>query len=135
MRGRAPRDLVPLAELISQTPGAHPIVSADELRNDAFESDEELEAFRPRLAERGLPDGMPIAELRQILNKVSADFRDKAPVTAAEAATVILDGIRSGAWRILIGKDAARLDRFVRSNPEATYDYAELGKSFQADQA
>jgi len=28
-----------------QTPGAHPIVSADELRSDAFESDEELEAF------------------------------------------------------------------------------------------
>lgn len=38
-------DLVPLAVLISQTPGAHPIVSADELRSDAFESDEELEAF------------------------------------------------------------------------------------------
>jgi hypothetical protein len=39
------RDLVPLAELTSQTPGAHPIVSADELRSDAFESDEELDAF------------------------------------------------------------------------------------------
>jgi NAD(P)-dependent dehydrogenase (short-subunit alcohol dehydrogenase family) len=95
-------------------------------------TDDELEAFRPRLAERGLPDGMPVSELRRILVTVNADFRDKAPVTAAEAATVILDGVRSGAWRILIGKDAARLDAFVRANPDATYDYAEMRKSFQA---
>jgi NAD(P)-dependent dehydrogenase (short-subunit alcohol dehydrogenase family) len=95
-------------------------------------TDDELEAFRPRLAERGLPDGMPVSELRRILITVNTDFRDKAPVTAAEAATVILDGVRSGAWRILIGKDAARLDAFVRANPDATYDYAEMRKSFQA---
>jgi NAD(P)-dependent dehydrogenase (short-subunit alcohol dehydrogenase family) len=95
-------------------------------------TDDELEAFRPRLAERGLPDGMPVSELRRILVTVNADFRDKAPVTAAEAATVILDGVRAGAWRILIGKDAARLDAFVRGNPDATYDYAEMRESFQA---
>ena len=94
-------------------------------------TDDELEAFRPRLAERGLPESMPVAELRRILITVNTDFRDKAPVTAAEAATVILDGVRAGAWRILIGKDAARLDAFVRANPDATYDYAEMGKSFQ----
>jgi hypothetical protein len=96
-------------------------------------TDDELEAFRPRLAERGLPESMPVAELRRILITVNTDFRDKAPVTAAEAATVILDGVRAGAWRILIGKDAARLDAFVRANPDATYDYAEMSKSFQAD--
>jgi NAD(P)-dependent dehydrogenase (short-subunit alcohol dehydrogenase family) len=96
-------------------------------------TDADLEAARTHMIERGLPVGdTPAAQLRDILIKVSTDFRDKAPVTAAEAATVILDGVRSGAWRILIGKDAARLDRFVRANPEATYDYAELGKSFQA---
>ena len=98
-------------------------------------TDEDLEAFRPGLAERGLPAGMPTAELRQILIKVNTDFRDKAPVTAAEAATVILDGIRSGAWRILIGKDAAQLDAFVRANPDASYDYAEMAKSFQSGDA
>jgi len=97
-------------------------------------TDAELEDTRTHMIERGMPVGdVPAAQLRDILTKVSTDFRDKAPVTAAEAATVILDGIRAGAWRILIGKDAARLDRFVRSNPEATYDYAELGKSFQAE--
>jgi NAD(P)-dependent dehydrogenase (short-subunit alcohol dehydrogenase family) len=96
-------------------------------------TDAELEAARARLIERGLPaGGVPAAELRQRLIKADTDFRDKAPVTAAEAATIILDGVRSGAWRILIGKDAARLDAFVRANPDAAYDYAELGKSMRA---
>ena len=56
----------------------------------------------------------------------NASFRDKAPVSAAQAATVILDGVRSGAWRILIGEDARKLDAAVRAQPEAAYDYAEL---------
>lgn len=38
-------DLVPLAELVRRTPGAHPIASVDELRSDAFETDEELDEF------------------------------------------------------------------------------------------
>lgn len=38
-------DLVPLEELIRQTPGAHPIGSLDELHCDAFETDEELDEF------------------------------------------------------------------------------------------
>ena len=59
---------------------------------------------------------------------MNADFRDKAPVSAAQAATIILDGVRSGAWRILIGKDAAKLDELVRAHPEAAYDYAELAR-------
>jgi hypothetical protein len=37
--------LTPLEDLIRQTPGAHPIGSADELRCDAFDSDEELDEF------------------------------------------------------------------------------------------
>lgn len=44
-------DLTPLDELIRQTPGAHPIRSADELRSEAFESDEELDEFLAFLAE------------------------------------------------------------------------------------
>ena len=63
-----------------------------------------------------------------MLVRMNADFRDKAPVSAAEAATIILDGVRSGAWRILIGKDAEMLDAMVRAKPEAAYDYAELGR-------
>ncbi len=65
-------------------------------------------------------------DLRQMLVRANADFRDKAPVSAAEAATIILDGVRSGAWRILVGEDAKIIDAAVRAKPEAAYDYAEL---------
>ncbi len=73
-----------------------------------------------------LAEGGSADDLRQMLVRANADFRDKAPVSAAEAATVILDGVRSGAWRILIGQDAKMIDAAVRAKPEAAYDYAEL---------
>lgn len=38
-------DLIPLEELIRRTPGARPISSVDELRSEAFETDEELDEF------------------------------------------------------------------------------------------
>ena len=69
--------------------------------------------------------GMPPAD------ELNADFRDKAPLSAAGAAAIILDGVRSGAWRVLVGEDAERLDAAVRANPGAAYDYAELGKALR----
>jgi NAD(P)-dependent dehydrogenase (short-subunit alcohol dehydrogenase family) len=62
----------------------------------------------------------------QMLIDISNDFRDKAPLSAAQATTIILDGVRSGTWRILVGQDAAMIDERIRANPEAAYDYAEL---------
>ena len=53
-------------------------------------------------------------------------FHDSAPLSAAGAATVILDGVRSGAWRILVGADAVALDGYVRAHPDGAYDYAKL---------
>ncbi|MGO8979763.1 MAG: SDR family oxidoreductase [Streptosporangiaceae bacterium] len=80
-----------------------------------------------KLIEAGrLPKGAPADELRQMLVRMNANFRDKAPLSAADAATVILDGVRSGAWRILVGDDARKLDAAVRAKPGAAYDYAEL---------
>src|SRR5207245_996531 len=49
-------------------------------------------------------------------------FREEAPMTAAEAATVILDGVKAGRWRILVGEDARRIDGLVRQSPEHAYD-------------
>ena len=91
---------------------------------------EELERIRPALAARGLPvEGVSPAEIRQLITKLNDGFRDSAPLTAADAATIILDGVRSGAWRILVGEDAKKLDTLVRANPERTYDYDELAKT------
>jgi hypothetical protein len=73
-----------------------------------------------------LPEGASADDLRQMLIRANADFRDKAPVSAARAATIILDGVRSGAWRILVGEDAKMIDAAVRAKPDATYDYTEL---------
>ena len=84
---------------------------------------------RDRLIRAGaLPQGASADDLRQFLMRAGNDFRDKAPVSAAQAATVILDALRTGTWRILIGEDAKMIDAAVRAKPEAAYDYAELFK-------
>ena len=91
-------------------------------------SDAQVEELIPRdtqadLIRAGvLAEGTSADELRQMLKEANAGFRDKAPVSAAEAATIILDGVRSGAWRILIGEDAKKIDSAVRAKPEAAYD-------------
>jgi NAD(P)-dependent dehydrogenase (short-subunit alcohol dehydrogenase family) len=82
---------------------------------------------RAKLTRAGLlPEDASAGQVRRFLARAATDFRDKAPVSAAEAATVILDGVRSGAWRILIGEDARMIDAAVRAKPEAAYDYAAL---------
>ncbi len=95
-------------------------------------SDGQLEQLIPRGAQAELigagllAEGASADDLRQMLVRMSTDFRDKAPLSAAQAATIILDGVRSGAWRILVGEDAGRIDAALRAKPEAAYDYAEL---------
>ena len=74
------------------------------------------------------PGGASDQDMRQLLMQASEDFRDKAPVSAADAAAIILDGVQAGTWRILIGDDARLIDTFVRTKPDSAYDYAELGK-------
>ncbi len=65
---------------------------------------------------------LPDDAIRQLLHQRAIDFRDNAPTTADQAATTILDGVRAGKWRILVGDDAQRLDVMVRENPEGAYD-------------
>ena len=56
-------------------------------------------------------------------------FRDEAPTTAAQAAKIILDGVKAERWRILVGDDAHTLDERVRQSPEQAYS-PEFYKSF-----
>jgi NAD(P)-dependent dehydrogenase (short-subunit alcohol dehydrogenase family) len=87
----------------------------------------QLDQARAALVQAGLvAQDAPDDEVRRAVAQAINDFRDKAPVTAAEAAGVILDGVRSGQWRILIGRDAHWLDEQVRARPEVAYDYAEF---------
>jgi NAD(P)-dependent dehydrogenase (short-subunit alcohol dehydrogenase family) len=61
-------------------------------------------------------------EIAALLEETAINFRDNAPMTAAAAATVILDGVREERWRILVGDDAHALDHKVRKSPENAYD-------------
>jgi NAD(P)-dependent dehydrogenase (short-subunit alcohol dehydrogenase family) len=67
----------------------------------------------------------------RVIELATAIFRDTAPMSAAEAATVILEGIRAGKWRILVGKDAEFLDQCVRADPENAYTI-EFARMLQA---
>ncbi|MFP8882298.1 MAG: SDR family oxidoreductase [Myxococcota bacterium] len=86
-------------------------------------SDDEIADARSRMARMGFPvDGATNDQIRQALVQRGDDFRDNAPVTAAQAATVILAGVRAEQWRILIGEDAKVLDHLVREAPEDAYE-------------
>ena len=86
-------------------------------------SSEELQEARARMTRLGLPtEGASDEQLKAAIKQRAEDFRDNAPVSAAQAATVILDGVRNDEWRILIGDDARALDERVRANPEEAYE-------------
>jgi hypothetical protein len=72
-------------------------------------------------------DDLTADQLRGIVKMIEEGFRDAAPLDAAGAARIILDGVRAGRWRILVGDDAVRLDEQVRANPEGAYDHTEIG--------
>ena len=57
----------------------------------------------------------------EVIEAANASFRDSAPMSPAAAATVILDAVRAGQWRILVGEDAKFLDQSVRADPESAY--------------
>lgn len=81
------------------------------------------------MRQRMVKAGAPVADasddtIRDLMHQRAVDFRDKAPTSAEQAATIILDGVRAGRWRILVGEDAERLDMMVRNAPEEAYEPA-----------
>jgi NAD(P)-dependent dehydrogenase (short-subunit alcohol dehydrogenase family) len=77
--------------------------------------------------------GMP--DPGQLGARIESGFREKAPLTSAAAASIILDGVQSGSWRILVGRDAEALDAAVRASPEGAYNYAKLATAAVARSA
>ena len=91
--------------------------------NDGELSAEDLEGMRKNMARRGFPvEGASDDDLRSFVKMMGEGFRDNAPTTAAQAATIILDAVKAGKWRILVGDDAHQLDAAVRKDPEGAYD-------------
>ena len=64
------------------------------------------------------------ARLQELAAERARQFLENAPMTAAAAAAVILDSVKAGRWRILVGQDAYVLDEMVRQAPEEAYEPA-----------
>ena len=96
---------------------------AREAESEGDDGVEDLAPVRERFAKAGFPaDAMSDDQLRAAIQFMGEQFRDAAPLSAAGAATIILDGVRNDVWRILVGDDAIELDRMVRATPERAYE-------------
>ena len=85
----------------------------------------EIATTRARLVKLGMDEAaLTDAAVQAHVSDRGRRFLEAAPMTAAQAATVILDGVKAGAWRILVGDDAHAIDARVRATPEAAYDPA-----------
>src|ERR1700712_4013195 len=91
-------------------------------RDEDALSEADLERARARIARMGIDvSQMPDAALQAMVDEQARRFLEDAPMTAAAAATVILDGVKAERWRILVGEDAQKMDALVRKDPEAAY--------------
>jgi NAD(P)-dependent dehydrogenase (short-subunit alcohol dehydrogenase family) len=92
------------------------------VQDDALAADA-LAMARQRMKGMGLDaDKLTDAQIQALVDEQGRRFRDEAPTTAAQAAKIILDGVKAEHWRILVGDDAERMDRMVRADPENAYE-------------
>jgi NAD(P)-dependent dehydrogenase (short-subunit alcohol dehydrogenase family) len=83
----------------------------------------EIAQARQRMKGAGIDTAdMSDDDIQQLTLDRARSFRDDAPMTAAAAAKVILDGVKAERWRILVGDDAHEIDARVRQTPERAYD-------------
>lgn len=87
----------------------------------------DVERWRGTLSRTGVPANSSTDDLRRFLARMGEDFKNNAPLSASEAASMILGALRAGKWRILVGQDAEALDARVRRDPETAYDHARMG--------
>ncbi len=93
----------------------------------------EIAQARARIASMGR-DATALSddEVRKIVADRAKRFLEEAPTSAAEAARIILDGVRNERWRILVGRDAEQLDARVRAAPERAYE-PDFFESFETE--
>ncbi len=85
-------------------------------------TESQVAQVRARMAKSGLDlSGASDEDIRLGIQAQGEAFRDQAPTSAAQAATIILDAVKRGDWRILVGDDAVILDEMVREIPTDAY--------------
>lgn len=86
-------------------------------------SNEEIEEMKKVWISLGAPvHNYSNDQIRQMVKERRESFKTNAPTSAAQAAEIILNGVKEKKWRILVGDDAKNLDKKVRENPEKAYD-------------
>ena len=86
-------------------------------------SAETLANARRQMARMGVAEGqLSDDQIKALIDEQGRQFRDNAPTTAAQAAKIMLDGVKSDTWRILVGDDAQRMDEMVRADPVHAYE-------------
>lgn len=84
---------------------------------------EQVAAMRVGMARAGNDvSGATDDEIRIGAQFLADAFRETAPTSPEEAARQILEGVKRGHWRILVGEDAHILDEMVRSDPTNAYE-------------
>ena len=105
-------------------------INTGKLLNSGPRSDEEMEKVKQNMIKLGAPvHNQSLDQIRDIIKERAESFKESAPMTAAEAAKVILDGVKNNKWRILVGEDAKALDKWVRGSPEEAYNITFDGQS------
>lgn len=85
-------------------------------------NDEDIRKARKRWDMSGVDhSGMDDVQVRAATVKEIQDVQALG-MSPADAASIILEGVRNDAWRILVGKDTEALDVLVRESPNAAYD-------------
>ena len=92
-------------------------------RDEDALSHEDVERAKARMARMGVDTSqLTDAAVQALAAEQHRRFLEEAPTTAAEAAKIILDGVKAERWRILVGEDAVKMDRLVREAPEEAYE-------------
>jgi len=83
----------------------------------------QIAMVRDRLRSMGKDtSSMSDEEIAALLAERARRFVTDAPTSAAEAAVIILDGVKADRLRILVGRDAHLIDGMVRADPDHAYD-------------
>ncbi|HTB41692.1 MAG TPA: SDR family NAD(P)-dependent oxidoreductase, partial [Reyranella sp.] len=83
----------------------------------------EIAQMRARVASMGVDvANLSDDDIAKLAEERARRFVEDAPTSAAQAARIILDGVKADRWRILVGADAERIDQRVRETPERAYD-------------
>jgi NAD(P)-dependent dehydrogenase (short-subunit alcohol dehydrogenase family) len=103
------------------------IVANSRKLQSGSESDElsaqQVAQIRAQLTAMGRDlSGQSDDDIRRLVAERARRFLEEAPTTAAQAARIILDGVKAERWRILVGEDAHRIDEMVRQAPEQAYE-------------